>query len=65
MGSDRSFVSSTESGCQIFRETSGCYVALHALNPDRQVMTPTLAGAYAACRGWELAQQRPAVPAGG
>jgi hypothetical protein len=65
MGSDRSYVNSTASGCQIFRETSGCYVVLHELCPGRQLTTPTLAGAYAACRDWEMARERFAVPAGG
>lgn len=58
MGSDLSFVNSTGSGCQIFRDTSGCYVVCHELIPGQQSMTPTLAGAYAACQGWEKRQRR-------
>lgn len=53
MVGDLSFVNSTASGCRIFRDTSGCYVASHERIPDQRVMTPTLAGAYAACQGWE------------
>jgi hypothetical protein len=53
MGSDLSFVNSTSSGCQIFRDRSGCYVVSHELSPGERAMTPTLAGAYAACQGWE------------
>ncbi len=53
MGNDLSFVNSTASGCQIFRNTTGCYVVSHALSPGQKAMTPTLAGAYAACQGWE------------
>jgi hypothetical protein len=65
MGSDRSYVNGTASGCQIFRETSGCYVVLHEHCPGRQLMTPTLAGAYAACRDWEMAGEKSEVPSAG
>lgn len=53
MASDLSFVNSTGSGCRIFRDTLGCYVASHERIPGQRVMSPTLAGAYAACQGWE------------
>ncbi|WP_216903479.1 hypothetical protein [Synechococcus sp. CCY 9618] len=57
MGSDLSFVNSTGSGCEIFRDTSGCYVVSHQRSPGQRAMTPTLAGAYAACHGWEQRAQ--------
>lgn len=53
MASDLSFVNSTGSGCQIFRDRLGCYVVSHSLRPGQQAVRPTLAGAYAACQGWE------------
>ena len=53
MASELSFVSSTGSGCQIFRYTLGCYVVSHTRRPGQMAMRPTLAGAYAACQGWE------------
>ncbi|KEF42710.1 MAG: hypothetical protein ER33_03995 [Cyanobium sp. CACIAM 14] len=65
MGSDLSFVNSTESGCQIFRDTSGCYVVSHALNPGQRAITATLAGAYAACQGWERRIQPCPADSGG
>lgn len=48
-----SFVNSTGSGCLIHRETCGRYVVSHAAVPDGQLHAATLAGAYAACRGWD------------
>ena len=62
MANDLSFVNSTDSGCQIFRDRLWCYVVSHALRPGQRTMRPTLAGAYAACQGWELRSQ--AEPAG-
>lgn len=53
MGSDLSFVNATESGCVIYRETSGRYVVSHLDAPRHSLHAATLAGAYAACRGWE------------
>lgn len=53
MASDLSFVNSTGSGCQIFRDRLGCYVVSHALRPGQRAIRPTLAGAYAACQEWE------------
>ncbi len=53
MASELSFVNSTGSGCRIFRDTLGCYVASHERIPGQRVVSPTLAGAYAACQGWE------------
>lgn len=56
MGSELSFVKATGSGCQIFRETTGCYVVSHEQQPRQQLKAATLAGAYAVCRHWEQAQ---------
>ena len=56
MDNDLSFVKATDSGCQIFRETTGRYVVSHALQPRQQLKVATLAGAYAACRSWERGQ---------
>lgn len=53
MGSDLSFVNATGSGCMIYRETSGRYVVSHLDAPRDSLHAATLAGAYAACRGWE------------
>jgi hypothetical protein len=53
MASDLSFVNATGSGCVIYRETSGRYVVSHQDAPRDSLHAATLAGAYAACRGWE------------
>ena len=53
-----SFVNCTGSGCLIHRETSGRYVVSHAAVPDGQLHAATLAGAYAACRGWDAVLSR-------
>lgn len=53
MGSDLSFVNATGSGCVIYRETSGRYVVSHLEAPRHSLHAATLAGAYAACQGWE------------
>lgn len=60
MGNDLSYVSGTPSGCRICRDTSGGYVVSHELSPGQRSLTPTLAGAYAACQGWE--RRDPSVP---
>jgi hypothetical protein len=57
MGNELSFVNSTQTGCQIFRNTTGCYVVRHDQQPGQRALTPTLAGAYAACRNWEQRHQ--------
>lgn len=49
-----SFVNATGTGCQIHRETTGRYVVSHPGQPRARVWAATLAGAYAACRTWEL-----------
>ena len=49
-----SFVNATGTGCQIHRETTGRYVVSHPGQPRARVLAATLAGAYAACRTWEL-----------
>lgn len=49
-----SFVKATGTGCQIHRETTGRYVVSHPGQPRARVLAATLAGAYAACRTWEL-----------
>ncbi|MEB3331054.1 MAG: hypothetical protein VKI83_00975 [Synechococcaceae cyanobacterium] len=48
-----SLVQATGSGCLIYRETSGRYVVSHEQEPMQRQTVATLAGAYAACRGWE------------
>ncbi|MEB3361391.1 MAG: hypothetical protein VKI42_04605 [Synechococcaceae cyanobacterium] len=48
---------STGSGCLIYRETTGAYVVRHEQAPHQRRMVATLAGAYAACQGWELQGQ--------
>jgi hypothetical protein len=53
MGSHPCFVQATVSGCVIYRETTGCYVVSRADRPMKKVRVATLAGAYAACQGWE------------
>jgi hypothetical protein len=53
MSSDLSFVNATDSGCVIYRETTGRYVVSHQDAPRDSLHAATLAGAYAACRGWE------------
>lgn len=58
MSSDLSFVSATGSGCVIYRETCGRYVVNHLEVPRHSMHAATLAGAYAACRGWENRMQR-------
>lgn len=61
MTTELSFVNSTGSGCQIFRDRLGCYVVSHELRPGERAMRPTLAGAYAACQGWESRSQSEAA----
>jgi len=58
MGSDLSFVRAMGSGCVIYRETSGRYVVDHPQAPPRILHAATLAGAYAACQGWEARLKR-------
>ena len=53
IATELSFVNSTGSGCQIHRDRLGCYVVSHELRPGQRAVRPTLAGAYAACQGWE------------
>ncbi|MFN7900820.1 MAG: hypothetical protein ACK5N0_14385 [Synechococcaceae cyanobacterium] len=53
MGNELSLVQSTGSGCLIYRETTGAYVVRHQQAPHQRRVTATLAGAYAACQGWE------------
>ncbi len=65
MTSELSFVNSTGSGCQIFRDRLGCYVVSHELRPGQQAIRPTLAGAYAACQGWESRSQTEPASGGG
>lgn len=64
MGSDLSFVNATGSGCVIYRETSGRYVVSHLDAPRHSLHAATLAGAYAACRGWENRLQSDAAAGG-
>lgn len=52
-GNHLSFVNATRSGCFIHRETTGRYVVSHEAVPDGQLHAATLAGAYAACCGWD------------
>ncbi|MFM7267079.1 MAG: hypothetical protein ACKOZT_00630 [Cyanobium sp.] len=53
MAADLSFVRATGSGFVIYRETSGRYVVNHPQAPLHSLHAATLAGAYAACQGWE------------
>jgi hypothetical protein len=53
MGSDSCFVQATVSGCMIVREVNGSYVVSRQDRPLKKVRAATLAGAYAACQGWE------------
>jgi hypothetical protein len=59
MGNELSFVHGTGSGCQIYRQTNGCYVVSHDQQPSHQVRVATLAGAYATCQNWEQVHQPP------
>ena len=65
MATELSFVNSTGSGCQIFRDRLGCYVVSHELRPGQRAIRPTLAGAYAACQEWEPRSQSEAATGGG
>lgn len=65
MASDLSFVNSTGTGCQIFRDRLGCYVVSHVLRPGQHAVRPTLAGAYAACQGWEPRAKAETAAGGG
>lgn len=53
MGNAPCFVHATVSGCVISRELNGCYVVSRQDRPMAKVRVATLAGAYAACQGWE------------
>jgi hypothetical protein len=53
MGTHPSFVQATVSGCVIIRETNGCYVVSRQDQPKKKVRVATMAGAYAACQGWD------------
>lgn len=53
MGNSSGFVKATVSGCVIYRDITGCYVVSRADRPIKKVRVATLAGAYAACQGWE------------
>lgn len=53
MSPNLSVVRTTETGCLIQREVTGRYVVSHPSEPNRRTHAATLAGAYAACRGWE------------
>ena len=59
-----SLVQATGSGCLIYRETSGRYVVSHEQEPQERLTVATLAGAYAACRGWEHRRQSEDLDAG-
>ena len=56
MSPNLSVVRTTETGCLIQREVTGRYVVSHPSDPARQTHAATLAGAYAACQGWESRQ---------
>jgi len=45
----------------IQREVCGRYVVSHPDQPERRLHAATLAGAYAACQGWEMASPDPAT----
>lgn len=53
MGSHPCFVQATVGGCVIVREANGSYVVSRQDRPMKKVRVATLAGAYAACQGWE------------
>lgn len=53
MASDLCLVKSTASGCVIYRETTGRFVVGHEASPDQWLDAATMAGAYAACHGWD------------
>ena len=53
MGSNTCFVQATVCGCVISREVNGSYVVSRQDRPLKIVRVATLAGAYAACHGWE------------
>jgi hypothetical protein len=53
LSGDLSVVRSTGSGCLILRERSGRYAVSHERAPQQLLRVATLAGAYAACHGWE------------
>ncbi|MEB3166941.1 MAG: hypothetical protein VKO65_09775 [Cyanobacteriota bacterium] len=55
-GAELCLVRSISSGCRIYRDTVGRYVVLHEEAPLERWGVATLAGAYAACRGWEQSQ---------
>jgi hypothetical protein len=62
MSNELSFVNATGNGCLIYRETSGCYVVSHEQSPRQRLQVATLAGAYAACRGWEQKEELQGQP---
>ncbi|MFM7465506.1 MAG: hypothetical protein ACKO28_08575 [Cyanobium sp.] len=53
MVNNHSFVQATVSGCVIYRDVNGSYVVSRQDRPLKKVRVATLAGAYAACQGWE------------
>ena len=53
MGSTSCFVQATVSGCVIQRDINGSYVVSQPDRPLKKIRVATLAGAYAACQGWE------------
>jgi hypothetical protein len=59
MGLNPCFVQATVSGCVISRDTTGCYVVSRQDRPIKKIRVATLAGAYAACQGWEKLLSHP------
>jgi hypothetical protein len=53
MGNSSHFVQAMVGGCVIYREPTGCYVVSRQIPPLKKVRVATLAGAYAACQGWD------------
>jgi hypothetical protein len=53
VGNNSSFVQATVCGCVIYRDVNGSYVVSRQDRPLKKVRVATLAGAYAACQGWD------------
>lgn len=61
LSGDLSVVRSTGSGCLILRERTGRYAVSHESAPSQLLRVATLAGAYAACHGWERDDEKEAA----
>jgi len=53
MGSNSCFVQTMVGSYVIYRDLNGSYLVSRQDRPLKKVRVATLAGAYAACQGWE------------